>query len=289
MRRTARILVLAVAAALGVGASLAIGAGSNNVKACVVKSSGRLHATDSKGKCAAAEFAITIAGDAFKKRGGTLTINGVAFKRGSGKTITINGTPFQSGRGKTLTINGIPFEATSGGTLTINGTAFGAGAAAIGPTGPAGPAGAEGRIGPTGPPGIPYGPPPVEAAGPTTISGPTTLASASLSTSDGKAHRVLVTGGFDAVCNPCADALRPRYGVALGAQSLFQRNLPTMQGTDTQGGAVLSEIVVTPDVCGPCTFNLVATYSGGGSSGQASKLDASAIRLGLLDLGPVSP
>ncbi|MEA2167645.1 MAG: hypothetical protein QOF76_945, partial [Solirubrobacteraceae bacterium] len=156
--------------------------------ACAVKASGAIRATNANGKCAPGEFAITISGDAFKK-----------------------------GSGKTLTINGIPFSASSAaGGIGPTGPPGSDGARGpTGSTGGTGPSGLEGRVGPTGPPGIPYGPAPIEVAAAVTPKAPAAggatpftvaaLASVSVSTSHGQAHRILLMGGGNAVCNPCGD------------------------------------------------------------------------------------
>jgi hypothetical protein len=269
-------------AGLGFVAAMALAAGgSANVRACAVKRTGEIRSADTKGRCGSGEFAITISGDAFHKssKGGTLTINGVSFAR-KGKTLTINGTSFRS-RGKTLTINGTSFR-SGGNTLTINGTEFTKGVAPAGPTGP------QGKIGPTGPPGIPYGPPPVDVTGPisaTSGGDPVTLASVTHSHSDGVAHRLLFTGGFNAVCNPCSPEARTAFSLVQDGTPVVNRQLAMPDSPTAATGGVVSETVVTPTACGPCTYALAMRVTGG--TGSVPKVDATAIRLGVLDLGPV--
>jgi hypothetical protein len=287
MSRRVRFVTVLVASALGVGAAALAAAGDAGVRVCADKQSGRIHATTSKNRCLAGDIAITISGDAFRKsKGGTLTINGVAFRRSRPQSITINGTAFKGARGGTLTINGTAFK-SSGGTLTINGTAITPNK--TGPTGPPGIPGADGRIGPTGPPGIPYGPPPIDIAAPTSAqSGQTAdLATVTFSNSDGAAHRVLVTGGFNVVCDPCAEKLTPGWTLGTAATQLVARKMVPITQNDTSGGQI-SEIVVMPAVCAPCTLTLKLVMPQSGAGGGASTVSASARRLGLVDLGPVT-
>jgi hypothetical protein len=280
MRTSARVASLAGVAGLGVAAAVAVGAaGDDGVRACALNSSGTIRATDARGKCGPGEFAITISGDAFKK--------------GSGKTLTINGIPFKKGSGKTITINGTAFKKGSGKTITINGTAFGPGTAA-GATGPAGPAGPSGVAGAAGSPGLAAGPPPIEVAGPVSASanaGSVSLAAAQFSHGDGVAHRLLLTGGFNAVCNPCGStsAARTQFTIQRnGAGSpAVARRLPDLSTTSTGASGVFSEIVVTPSVCGPCTYTLAMSVLDSDVASSA-KIDATGVRLGFVDLGPVA-
>jgi hypothetical protein len=119
-------------------------------------------------------------------------------------------------------------------------------------------------------------------------AGSVTLAEASFTDGDGKAHRLLVTGGFNGVCNPCSDRISPAYGVTInGGSPVFTRWLPALLSSATnRTGAVLSEIIVTPSVCGPCTLALLLNVPA--TSGATMGLSASDVRLGLVDLGPVS-
>jgi len=287
MLRRRHFAAMAVAAAAGAGTAVATAAGDDGVRACAVKKTGEIRAT-SGGKCAAGSFAITISGDAFKgSRGGTLTINGVAFKKGSGKTITINGTAFKSS-GQTLTINGTAFK-SSGKTLTINGTAFAPGEAArIGPTGPPGGPGPQGAQGAAGADRL-TGAPAAEASAPQAVAPDSskTIVSSPFTNGDGKAHRLLLTGGLNTVCNPCADPLAVDLVVTRTGEStpLVVRTLRQHDKTD-RDTATLSEIVVTPDVCGPCTFNLAVRVGPAGASGQPSSIDVGGARFGIVDLGP---
>jgi len=305
MRRQLRYAGIgAVAAAAGVGAAVAAGAagGDAGVRACAVKTSGKIVARGADG-CARGAIAITISGDAFKKaRGGTLTINGVAFKKGSGKTLTINGVPFTKSRGGTLTINGVAFKKSSGGTLTINGVAFkggsgktltingipfsGSGGGPAGPIGPIGPAGPAGA-------GAARSGPPVEVAGPVNAvlgADAVNLASAPLTVSDGTAHRVLLAGGFDADCGACPSPAQGVYDVIRdGGGALFTRRLPQFSAAAiTSMSGAFSEVVDTPAVCGPCTFTLRLRAAGAGGAGGASTIAATAIRLAVVDLGPAA-
>jgi hypothetical protein len=298
----------AVVGALGVGSAVAAAAGSGGVKACAVKKTGEIRSQTAAGRCASGSIAITISGDAFKgSKNQTLTINGVAFKKGSGKSITINGTSFRTGTlPNTITINGVAFDSSvvRGPTGTMVGPPGAPGAEGrIGPTGPpgipgaAGAAGAEGRIGPTGPPGIPYGPPPVDLITPAPVAvddGFTELATISFDNhGDGKAHRVLVSGGFNLACGPCTTAAVPTYGLQRNDNGTFvpvvTRRLPkfSANGIDAMSAGV-SEIVVTPTVCGPCTFNLRVKADTNPPTGVNSdgELTVSEVRLGVVDLGP---
>jgi hypothetical protein len=278
-----------VIGALGVGAA-ALAAGDDGLVACANKRSGQIHVSGPNGHCTNADLAITISGEAFKgAKNQTLTINGVAFKKGSGKTITINGTAFKSS-GKTLTINGIPF--TGEGRIGPTGPPGIQGAKGDpGVIGPTGPPGLEGRIGPTGPPGIPYGPPPVEQASPVSASAGNTvdLASINFTNTDGVAHRVLVSGGFNVVCNPCGAHLTPGWRLDRGGagSALVVRRLAPL-GDGDAAGATVADVVVMPDVCGPCTLTLRLVVPAV-QAGTTASVDASDRRLGLVDLGPVSP
>jgi hypothetical protein len=102
---------------------------------------------------------------------------------------------------------------------------------------------------------------------------------------------VLVTGGLNAVCNPCAAAVHPRLTVTLTGASppLFARNLTALAATGGPDatGASISEIVVTPTVCGPCTYQLALTVPAP-AGGGANSIAAGDIRLGLVDLGLVA-
>ncbi len=284
----------------GVGAAVAAGAvGGSGVPACAAKSSGEL-VVQRNGKCSSGDLAITISGSAFKKRGGTLTINGVAFKKGSGKTITINGTPFRNGRGKTLTINGIPFKKGSGKTITINGTTFRKGSgntltingipltpSAAGPQGPAGPQGLQGA------PGVSA----ASAGAPVVVPGPTdvtqggatvALVSVLLGRGDGSAHRALLAGGFDAACvAPCPSSVQGIYDIVRDGSVQLTRRLPTFSaaGISDMSG-VISEVVDLPAGCAPCTFTLRLQAGGAIGGAGASTLRATAIRLAAVDLGP---
>lgn len=288
---------MAAAATLGTGAAIAAAAGDDDVRACVVKRTGELHAAGG-GKCARGEFAITIGGKAFKKgrRGGTLTINGVAFKRGRGQTLTINGTSFRTGTlPRTLTINGTSFQTgtlpksltingnsfrSDGQTLTINGTTFEPGSA--GKPGPPGPAG------PPGPSGTVAGPPPRENPGPVAMklgAGRLTLAGGANFTA-GETRRVLVTGGFTAVCVGCSGAVEGTWELQRDGETVVQRRIGTLSGEETAGVA-LSEIVVTKGACSPCEFRLVASAAAD-AAGGGGQIDAHDIRLGVVDAGAVS-
>ncbi len=292
MRKSVRVVGLVGVCGLGVATAVAVGAASGKgVPACATRATGEIHVR-SGGRCATGEFAITISGEAFRSsRGGTLTINGVAFSRrrqGPRDTLTINGTAFKgSSKGGTLTINGTSFKSSKGGTLTINGIPFTEAAGKPGAQGPQGVAGAPGAPGTST---LPVGPPPTEAPGPVNVkaAGSTTkLASATVSYSDAKAHRVLVSGGFDAVCGPCEAGLPALFGVSLGGTTQFLRHVPALMGAGTEGSSVsFSEIVVTPDVCGPCTLDLSARIDAG-AGGSSPAFDASGIRFGVVDLGPV--
>ncbi len=308
---------MAVMGALGVLAAVGVAAGDDDTKACVEKRSGAVREAGEVGHCTAREAAITISGDAFKAgRRGTITINGVSFKRSSrGGTLTINGVPFTKGsRGKTLTINGTAFRTGTlpntltingnsfrtgtlpntitingnsfrkgaGGTLTINGTEFAPGAAKVqgerGPTGPAGP---------QGPAGIAGGPA-SEVAGPVSVNtgaGATQLITAAFTNSDGRPHRLLLAGGFSVVCNPCSSPVTANWSLSLSgaADTLVRRRISRLEGADSSTGATVSDVVVSPDVCNPCTYALSLTASGG--SGQAQTVDATDIRLAVVDLG----
>jgi len=292
IRRIAGLFAVALA---GVAAALAITApgGSASTRVCVAKETGVVREAGRAG-CGPTELPLTISGRSSKGSGKTLTINGVPFARGSGKTITINGVPFARGSGKTITINGVPFKKGSGKTLTINGIPF-TGEGTRGPTGPPGPpgaagaAGADGRIGPTGPPGIPYGPPPTEVAGPQSVSSGASADLASLTFTGTEAHRVLVAGGFNVVCNPCAGArVTPGWTLVRDGSTpatLVQRRMVPLGDGETAGTSV-SEIVVTPTACGPCTLTLRLAMPA--SAGASQSVDVAGVRLGLLDLGPVS-
>jgi hypothetical protein len=326
LRRNVRIAGIAlVAAAGGVGAAVAAGAaGGDGVRACAVNSSGQIVAQSSRG-CARGELAITISGDAFKRsKNGTLTINGVAFKRGTGGTITINGTAFKrSGRtltingttfkssGRTLTINGTAFKRSGRDTITINGTAFKSSGRTLTINGVALPAGSGGTLtingtpvtagatGPIGPAG-PAGPPgasavragrPAEADGPipaTLGAAAADLISAPFTNGDGTPHRVLLAGGFDADCAaPCPSPAQGIFDVRRDGVAAFTRRLPQFQAagiTNTSG--VFSEVVDTPAVCAPCTFTLRLQAAGAIGGGGASTINATAIRLAVVDLGP---
>jgi hypothetical protein len=168
-------------------------------------------------------------------------------------------------------------------------------AGATGPRGPAGvagaagSAGADGREGPKGPPGIAYGPPPdVHAAAQSVAAGTvTTIASVTFSNDDGVAHRLSLSGGFNAACDPCTAERQPSFGLQLaGSQTpLVKRYMaPFANASVTPASASLSDIVVAPAVCGPCTFNLVLSVPGNGSGDKIAATDA---QLGYVDLGPV--
>jgi hypothetical protein len=302
------------ATAAGVGAAVAAGAvGGGGVPACAAKSSGKI-VLQRNGNCSAGQFAITISGSAFKRRGGTLTINGVAFKKGSGKTLTINGTTFHKSKGGTLTINGTTFNKSKGGTLTINGVAFRKGSGntlTINGTefkGSRGQTltingipftGAAGTQGPAGPQGL-QGPPGVNAASagaPVVVPGPidvtqggatVALVSVLLGRGDGSARRALLTGGFDAACvAPCPSSVQGVYDVVRDGNVQLTRRLPSFSaaGISDMSG-IVSEVVDVPAGCAPCTFTLRLQAAGPVGGAGASTLRATAIRLAAVDLGP---
>ena len=184
----------------------------------------------------------------------------MAFKRTGTlpNSITINGNSFRTGTiPNSITINGNTFK-TSGGTLTINGVA------ATGGPGPTGPPGLEGRIGPTGPPGIPYGPPPTEQPVPGGIDGGTTGTLVSQAITTTGVHRVLVTGGGNMVCNPCSDRVVSRLRIVRGgvAEVVVTRLVQTPAGPDGSSFSV-NEMIVTPNVCDPCTYSLTLSPPAG--------------------------
>ena len=298
MQQSVRLVGLAGIAALGVGAAVAVGAsGDKGVRACAATGSGEIRAAGAGGKCSAGNFPITISGQAFKSsKNGTLTINGVDFKRGSRKSITINGTAFRSSSNRTLTINGTAFKG-SGNTLTINGIPFSqqqaAGPGPAGPAGPVGPQGAEGAVGRVGPTGTSHtlGVAPSELALKRVgvDDGPGELVTADFSKSDQVPHRLLLTGGFDAVCNPCGTAITARTSVARGNIAVLARRLPDLGAGQESTSAVVSQVVVTPTACGPCTYALRLTATSATGSNSEAVLDASGISFALVDLGPVSP
>ena len=310
MRRHVRLGGMALVGAVGMASAMAIGAGANDVAACVSQS-GEVTPTGRTGKCVAGQSAITISGDAFKKgRRGTITINGVAFKKSArGNTITINGTAFKGSRGRTITINSNTFKTgtlpntitingnsfrtgtlpntitingnsfrSSGNTLTINGTQFGPGQAlSQGPPGPPGPAGS-----------VPAGKAPVEVAGPVQVGSGASGRLAALDFTASEPRRVQLVGGFNALCNPCSgEAVTPAWELRLdgsAAAAVQRRLVPLADGQ--AAGASVSEIVVTPAGCGPCTYSLSLAVPESGA-GIPRTVSASAIRLGLVDLGPV--
>jgi hypothetical protein len=295
MRGRVRVAVYTAVLGLGVATAAAVGAGADDVRACADKRTGEIRSTSAKGTCRAGSFVITISGEAFKRasnKSGTLTINGVAFKR-SGGTLTINGTAFKgSARGQTLTINGTAFKSSSrgqtltingtefrgsGNTLTINGTPFTAGKPAEkGDKGDPGPPGAAARIG---------GPAPLMAPDTTlALDGTTTAVLATLklnSTTPGP--RIQLLGGFNAVCNPCTRGTQVTYEVVRDGSVVVSRRLPTLDAEQAASG-VLSEMIVGPDVCGPCTFELRARGTSAVGSAPGT-LDLSGIRFAIVDLG----
>ena len=98
---------------------------------------------------------------------------------------------------------------------------------------------------------------------------------------------MLVTGGFNAVCNPCSTPTTPGWSLERdGAQLVTRRMVPLAVGETA--GATVSDIVVMPNQCSPCTLTLklfVLLGAGGGST----QVDAINRRLGIVDLGPVTP
>lgn len=292
MRTTrARAVVVVAALALGFAASLAVGAGGSNLKACVAKKTGQLRGTSNGGKCSAAEVAITISGSAFKRsssRSRSLTINGVAFRTGTlPNSLTINGNSFRTGTlPNSLTINGTSFETASDGSLKLNGQSCCIGTLPSDP-----PPGARGEQGATGPRGAagttPAGPAPAVEPGPIDVSRGATGQLVSVDYTGTGSRRLLLTGGFNVICNPCSDTLTPGWTLTLtGEPTVSRRLVPLADGQSA--GASVSEIVVTPDVCGPCRFTLSLVVPAT-AAGDAQKLSASAIRLGYADLGPVAP
>ena len=292
MIRSARIGLVGIAAVAGVVAAVGVAAGEDDVKGCLNKAAGTLRVAGDSGRCLRGEVAVTAKG------GKTLTINGVAFKAPKSGTLTINGTAFKSGRNQTLTINGVAFKGGRGQTLTINGTAFAPGAATrIGPTGPAGPVGAQGVAGaaglrgPTGTSGPIGGSAAlVERAGPVTVTsgaGAIELAGATFTNTDGKQHRLLVTGGFNADCGDC-DGVHSSWtlGIDGAIEPLVTRRLSALGKHSPETGASVSEVVVAPAVCNPCTVSLAYAASGGTGSGTIPAVAASEIRLAVVDLGP---
>ena len=279
-----------IAGLLGVGAAVALAAGDDGVPACANKRSGEISIVGKNGRCGSGNLAITISGEAFKKsKSGTLTINGIAFKRTGSlpNSITINGNSFRTGTlPNTLTINGNTFK-TSGNTLTINGVP------ATGGPGPTGPPGLEGRIGPTGPPGIPNGPPPTEQPVPGGIDGGTTGTLVSQPVTTSGVHRVLVTGGGNLVCNPCSDRVVATLRIERTAQSpavseiVVTRRVQAPTGPDGSSFGV-NEMIVTPNVCNPCTYSLTLSPPAGAQGAANNVVTVSATRLGLVDLGPVA-
>lgn len=276
MART-RYLSLLVAGALGVGVAAAVAAQDGGVPACANKKTGKIRDTARNGGCRASDFLITISGNAFKKaKGGTLTINGVAFKGPAPRsgtlpnTLTINGNTFRTGTlPNSLTINGTSFESGARGTVTINGTPL---------TGtlPAGSQGPEGKVGPTGPawqPAVTVDAPTV-ARSVTGGSGPQPLASQEVT---GTNRRLLVTGGANLVCNPCPEAVAPTVGIS-GPTDVIRRQTAPFA---TTAMVSVAEVVV----CGPCTVTLQLSVPAG-AGGQAATVDASAVRLAVVDLGP---
>ncbi len=283
MSKLARVMSVLGTAALGVGVAVAVGAGDDGVAACAHKRSGEILVQRPGGKCAGGSIAITISGNAFKRgrRGGTLTINGVPFRTGTlPNSLTINGNSFRTGTlPNTLTINGVSFKKGAGNTLTINGTPF-TGATA-GPTGPAGP------VGPPGPAGSLSVTPPAEQSGPSNVtSGNTaTVVTHTLTITDGVAHRILVAGGVNALCNPCSAPTTGTLTIARDGTNVITRRLTTIGDGDATSGAV-SEILTTPATCGPCTYALTLTLSS--SAAASSTVTYTDGRLGIVDLGPAS-
>ena len=246
---------------------------------------------------------ITINGNSF--RTGTLpnslTINGNSFRTGTlPNSLTINGNSFRTGTlPNSLTINGVDFQ-DSGNVLTIAGTEFGPGAAAgQGPAGPQGPQGERGEKGEQGIPGtLPSGPAPDTPAAEAITTGPnpTEIASQTFRNSDGEAHRLLLTGGFHATCagigTDCDQQVRLTWdvrnnGAANALTGRYAGTLDPLNVPDTEVGVSFSEIVVMPDVCGPCTLSLGLTAISAGAGGPAETVPVDEVRFGLVDLGPV--
>lgn len=313
MRRRTRIAATTAAGMLGVAAAAGVAVGDDDLKACVDKRSGDVRDVTDSGRCTKSEVAFTIKGSA-TKRGGTLTINGVPFRQSRGNVITINGVPFQR-RGQTLTINGTAFRTgtlprsltingnsfrsgtlpntitingtsfrSSGQTLTINGTAFGPGAAAVqGPPGPPGPSGPAGEKG--APPGVSG---PAVVAGPVVVApgaGPIELASGAFTSSDGKAHRLMLVGGFSLECVGCTGTVSVGWDVSTGGSVVFRRRVSRLGQGEVDEGVSVSDVVVSPAACGPCTYSLRLTATTG-ASGSAPEVHATDIRLSVIDLGP---
>jgi hypothetical protein len=135
------------------------------------------------------------------------------------------------------------------------------------------------------------GAPPTDVAGPVTVTtgaGDKPLATSQFSNSDGKPHRVLLTGGFNAACTSCTGPVNTSWTLTRSgaASALIMRRLSPFAGSGAETGSSVSEVVVTPDACAPCSFtlNLSAT---GGSTPQT--VTASEIRLAVVDLGPLAP
>jgi hypothetical protein len=280
MNRSARMVGMVLVAVLGVGTAVAIGAGKDGLRACVAKSSGKLHATTASGKCGRADVTVTISGSAFKKgKNNTITINGVSFRTGTlPNSLTINGVPFQTG--------------TLPNSLTINGNSFDQ-ASRIGPTGPPGVIGPKGDQGPPGERAVSDC---CQAGAGYTNNASVPVTSGNtgpLSTFDftaSSSHRILISGGFDVQCTACGQAATTASWVVSspgGGMPAVKRAIAPL--TDGQGaGASVSTIVVTPTVCAPCTINLSMAMPAA-SSGNPFTATASAIDLSYVDLGAVKP
>jgi hypothetical protein len=96
-----------------------------------------------------------------------------------------------------------------------------------------------------------------------------------------------VAGGFNADCGTCAAPTQSRWSIARASQTLVQRPLPVLgpSGGPVETGIAVSEVLVMPDVCGPCVLTLRFVVLSG--AGAAERIDVTGIRLGLVDLGPV--
>jgi hypothetical protein len=158
-------------------------------------------------------------------------------------------------------------EVTDGSLL---GKDFAAGQLPAGPQGPAG--------------SVPPGPPASEVVGPVNaFADGVAVKLTSVQFTGSEPRRVLLAGGFNAICNPCLTSLTPSWQIRLGGGgTLVTRRLSSIATEST--GASVGEVIVTPGNCQPCTFELWTVVT---PLSPGSTLNVTGIRMGIVDLGAV--
>jgi hypothetical protein len=142
----------------------------------------------------------------------------------------------------------------------------------------------QGVAGPTGPPGIPLTARVADNAIVPIVGGaePALLATVPVMTTEKR--NMLISGGFNAACNPCSEDKTVAVAVVVNSDTAVTRQFTVPRARPES--MTISEMIEVPAGCAPCTITLRAsTPADAGGAGGNSTVDASGRTLSFADLG----